>query len=43
LARLWLGRDYLLDAETMARVARAFGAERVMAEALDPPRLALVG
>nr|WP_310523693.1 DNA polymerase III subunit alpha [Polymorphobacter sp.] len=43
LARLWLGRDYLLDAETMAKVARLFGTERVMAEALDPPRLALVG
>ena len=42
LARLWLGRDYLLDAETMAKVARAFGAERVVAEAIDPPRLALV-
>ncbi|MFZ4690638.1 MAG: DNA polymerase III subunit alpha [Polymorphobacter sp.] len=43
LARLWLGRDYLLDAETMAQVAKAFGADRVTAEALDPPRLALVG
>jgi DNA polymerase-3 subunit alpha len=43
LARLWLGRDYLLDAETMARVAKTFGADRVLAEALDPPRLALVG
>jgi DNA polymerase-3 subunit alpha len=43
VARVWIGRDYLLDAETMAQVARAFGADRVMAEALDPPRLALVG
>jgi DNA polymerase-3 subunit alpha len=43
LARLWLGRDYLLDAETVAKVARAFGAERVISEAIDPPRLALVG
>ncbi|WP_426163168.1 DNA polymerase III subunit alpha [Sandarakinorhabdus sp. DWP1-3-1] len=43
LARVTLGRDYLLDAETMARVARAFGAERVASEVLDPPRLALVG
>ncbi|MBC7521393.1 MAG: DNA polymerase III subunit alpha [Sandarakinorhabdus sp.] len=43
LARLWLGRDYLLDAETMARVAKTFGADRITAEALDPPRLALVG
>jgi DNA polymerase-3 subunit alpha len=43
VARVWIGRDYLLDAETMARVARAFGSDRVMAEALDPPRLALVG
>ena len=42
-ARLWLGRDYLLDAEMMAVVARTFGAEKVAAEVLDPPRLALVG
>jgi hypothetical protein len=31
VARVWIGRDYLLDAETMAQVARAFGADRVMA------------
>ncbi len=43
LARLWLGRDYLFDSEMMERVKRAFGAERVLTEALDPPRLALVG
>ncbi len=43
LARVWLGRDYLLDAELMAQVARAFGAERVASEILDPPRLSLVG
>ncbi len=42
-ARVTLGRDYLLDAELMAVVARAFGAERVASEAIDPPRLALVG
>ena len=43
LARLGLGRDYLFDAETMAVVARAFGAEKLASEVLDPPRLALVG
>jgi DNA polymerase-3 subunit alpha len=43
LARVSLGRDYLLDAELMAAAARAFGGERVSAEAIDPPRLALVG
>jgi DNA polymerase-3 subunit alpha len=43
LARVSLGRDYLLDAELMAAAARVFGAERVVAEAIDPPRLALVG
>ncbi len=43
LARLSLGRDWLLDAEFQARLARLLGAERVVAEAAEPPRLALVG
>ena len=43
VARLCLGRDYLLDAETLARLGRAFGPERIASEAIDPPRLALVG
>ena len=43
LARLCLARDYLLDAETLAKLGRAFGAEHVASEAIDPPRLALVG
>ena len=43
LAKVWLGRDYLLDAETMAQVARRFGVDRVASEVLDPPRLSLVG
>ena len=30
-------------ASLMAAAARAFGAERVMSEVIDPPRLALVG
>jgi len=43
IARLCLGRDYLLDAETLARLGRAFALERITSEVIDPPRLALVG
>jgi DNA polymerase-3 subunit alpha len=42
-ARLRLGGDYLIDVETMARLARRFGTERVTSQSLDPPKLALVG
>ncbi|MEY2883645.1 MAG: hypothetical protein RL490_1369, partial [Pseudomonadota bacterium] len=42
-ARLRLGGDYLIDVETMARLVRHFGAERVTSQAIDPPKLALVG
>ncbi len=42
-ARVMLGRDYLLDNETLAKIAKSFGAEQMVAETLDPPRLALVG
>lgn len=43
VARLCLGRDYLFDAELLARLGRQFGPERISSEAIDPPRLALVG
>ncbi len=43
VARLTLGRDYLLDADMMALVVQTFGPGRVLAEAIDPPKLALVG
>ncbi|KAB7646152.1 DNA polymerase III subunit alpha [Polymorphobacter fuscus] len=43
VARVRLGGDYLVDVETLSRLSRAFGAERVVSQALDPPRLALVG
>ena len=42
-ARLVLGRNYLIDADLEAAVARALGLERVVQEVLDPPQLALVG
>ncbi|GGE00830.1 DNA-directed DNA polymerase [Polymorphobacter glacialis] len=42
MARLWLGRDYLLDAEMVAATARVFGVERVVSEAMEAPRLSLV-
>jgi DNA polymerase-3 subunit alpha len=42
-ARMVLGRGYLIDAELEAAIARALGADRLIREALDPPRLALVG
>ncbi len=42
-ARLALGRDWLLDAELQAKLARAFGADRVTVEASGERRLALVG
>ena len=41
LARVTLGRDFLLDAELHAQLARRFGAAESVP--LDPPRLALVG
>lgn len=43
LARLVLGRNYLIDADFEAAVARALGTDRVEQERLDPPMLALVG
>ncbi len=43
VARLHLGRDYLLDIEMQAKVAQRFGAERAVADVIAPPRLALVG
>jgi DNA polymerase-3 subunit alpha len=42
-ARVVLGRNLLIDAETESRIARALGADRLITEALEPPRLALVG
>jgi len=42
-ARVVLGRNLLIDAETESRIARALGADRLINEALEPPRLALVG
>ncbi|KPF73624.1 DNA polymerase III subunit alpha [alpha proteobacterium AAP81b] len=41
LVRVALGRDWLLDAELQARLARAFGADNVVAEANAAPRLVL--
>ena len=43
IAQVRLGRDYLIDVETMGLLARRFGTERIVSQALDPPRLALVG
>ena len=43
LARLTLGRDYLFDAELQGQLARMFGVERTVSEAVGPPKLALVG
>ena len=42
-ARLVLGRHFLIDADLEAALARALGANRVVQEVLDPPKLALVG
>jgi DNA polymerase-3 subunit alpha len=42
-ARVVLGRNLLIDAETESRIARALGADRLITETLDPPQLALVG
>jgi DNA polymerase III subunit alpha len=43
LARVALGRHWLLDAEVQARLARALGAERIVAEAYAGPRLVMAG
>ncbi len=43
LARLVLGRGFLIDADFEAAIARVLGADRVVQELLDPPQLALVG
>lgn len=43
LARLVLGRHYLIDADLEAALARSLGEDRVVQELLDPPQLALVG
>jgi DNA polymerase-3 subunit alpha len=43
LARLVLGRNFLIDADFEAAIARALGPDRVEQERLDPPMLALVG
>ena len=43
VARLRLGGDFLIDVETLARLAGRFGTDRVISQAIEPPRLALVG
>ncbi|OSZ70510.1 DNA polymerase III subunit alpha [Sphingomonas sp. IBVSS1] len=43
LARIVLGRNFLIDADLEAEIARAIGPDRVVQEQLDPPQLALVG
>ena len=43
LARLVLGRGFLIDADFESAIARALGPDRVEQERLDPPMLALVG
>jgi len=42
-ATLLLGRDYTLDADLAARLARILGENSVDLSAQEPPRLALVG
>ena len=42
-ARLRLAGDLLVDIETLARLGRLLGPDRVAVLPLDPPRLALVG
>ena len=42
-AALMVGRDFALDADLAARLARILGEDAVELSAMDPPRLALVG